>query len=92
MSEVSKNKAAKQRQKRISQGRIRFENLISNNSYANIGHVAGMEEEIVLNFELKQCWDQGQQNIRPQFTSRIILSPLDANRLAMFFGRGHTTV
>lgn len=84
MSEVSghDNREAQRTSAPTDQCLIRIDKTNSKNSHANIGHVASTKDEIVLNCELNPPWNQVEH------TSRIILSPFAARRLAFFFKRG----
>lgn len=58
------------------------------NSYANACPVASTKEEIVPNCEVNQSCDQGQPDSQVQLANRLILSPFEAKRMAMFFKQG----
>jgi hypothetical protein len=51
-------------------------------SCANVCNVASTREEVVLLFGINQAWHAGQQEIPIQLSSRIIIRPHVAKRLA----------
>jgi hypothetical protein len=52
-------------------------------AYANVCNVASTREEVVLLFGINQAWHAGQPEIPIQLSSRIIISPHVAKRLAL---------
>jgi len=58
------------------------------NSYANTCPVASTKEEIVPNCEVNQSCDPGQPDSQVRLANRLILSPFEAKRMAMFFKQG----
>jgi len=48
--------------------------------------VSGAREEFVLLFGMNQAWDAGQNELKVQFTDRIVLSPFAAKRLSILLG------
>jgi len=61
---------------------IRWDDSRMQSAYANVCHVASTREEVVLLFGINQAWHAGQQEIPIQLSSRIIISPHVAKRLA----------
>ena len=51
--------------------------------YANVCHVAGTREEIVLRFGMNHEWHSGEKEVTIQLTSRIVMSPYAAKRLSI---------
>ena len=51
-------------------------------SYANICNGASTREEVLLRFGINQVWHGGQAEIPIQLSTRVILSPYVAKRLA----------
>jgi hypothetical protein len=52
-------------------------------AYANVCNVASTREEVVLLFGVNQAWQAGQAEIPIQLSTRIIMSPHVARRLAV---------
>ena len=61
---------------------IRWDDSRMQSAYANVCNVASTREEVVLLFGINQAWHAGQQEIPIQLSSRIIISPHVAKRLA----------
>ena len=61
---------------------IRWDDSRMQSAYANVCNVATTREEVVLLFGINQAWHAGQQEIPIQLSSRIIISPHVARRLA----------
>ena len=61
---------------------IRWDDSRMQSAYANVCNVASTREEVVLLFGINQAWHAGQQEIPIQLSSRIIISPHVARRLA----------
>lgn len=57
------------------------------NVYANVCDVVCGREEAVLSFGLSQAHEQGASTIEAKLTSRLIVSPLAAKRLARLLKR-----
>ncbi len=62
--------------------KIRWDDSHMQSAYANVCNVASTREEVVLLFGINQAWHAGQQEIPIQLSSRIIISPHVAKRLA----------
>ena len=61
---------------------IRWDDSRMQSAYANVCNVATTREEVVLLFGINQAWHAGQQEIPIHLSSRIIISPHVARRLA----------
>ncbi len=66
--------------------KIRWDDSQMHSSYANVCNVASTREEVVLLFGVNQAWQAGQAEIPIQLSSRIIVSPHVAKRLALLLG------
>ena len=62
--------------------RIRWDDSRMQSAYANVCNVASTREEVVLLFGINQAWHAGQPEIPIQLSSRIIISPHVAKRMA----------
>ncbi len=62
--------------------KIRWDDTHMQSAYANVCNVASTREEVVLLFGINQAWHSGQQEIPIQLTTRIIMSPHVAKRMA----------
>ena len=62
---------------------IRWDDSTMRSLYANVCHVTGTREEVVLLFGINQAWHAGQKEIPVQLTDRIIVSPHAAKRLSI---------
>ena len=65
---------------------IRWDDSRMQSAYANVCNVASTREEVVLLFGINQAWQAGQAEIPIQLSSRIIISPHAAKRLALLLG------
>ena len=63
--------------------KIRWDDTHMQSAYANVCNVASTREEVVLLFGINQAWHSGQQEIPIQLTTRIIMSPHVAKRMAV---------
>ena len=63
--------------------RIRWDDSRMQSAYANVCNVASTQEEVVLMFGINQAWHAGQPEIPIQLSSRLIISPHVAKRLAL---------
>ncbi len=63
--------------------RIRWDDSRMQSAYANVCNVASTREEVVLLFGINQAWQAGQPEIPIQLSSRIIISPYVAKRMAL---------
>ena len=63
--------------------KIRWDDSHMQSAYANVCNVASTREEVVLLFGINQAWHAGQQEIPIQLTTRIIMSPHVAKRMAI---------
>ncbi len=63
--------------------RIRWDDSRMQSAYANVCNVASTQEEVVLMFGINQAWHAGQPEIPIQLSSRIIISPHVAKKLAI---------
>jgi hypothetical protein len=63
--------------------KIRWDDTNMKSSYANVCNVASTREEFVLLFGVNQAWQAGQPEIPIQLTTRIIMSPFVAKRMAI---------
>ncbi len=63
--------------------KIRWDDTNMQSSYANVCNVASTREEVVLLFGINQAWHSGQLEIPIQLTTRIIMSPHVAKRMAI---------
>ncbi len=63
--------------------RIRWDDSRMQSSYANVCNVVSTQEEVVLMFGINQAWHAGLPEIPIQLSSRIIISPHVAKRLAV---------
>ena len=83
-TEASKSPAAANVWEAVSGGpKIRWDDAHMQSAYANVCNVASTREEIVLLFGINQAWHAGQQEIPIQLSTRIIMSPHVAKRMAM---------
>ena len=57
-------------------------------AYANIAHVTGSREEIMLLFGECRSGPAGQEEVRAHLKERVVMSPLAAKRLAIMLERG----
>ena len=62
--------------------KIRWDDTHMQSAYSNVCNVASTREEVVLLFGINQAWHAGQQEIPIQLTTRIIMSPHVAKRMA----------
>jgi len=56
--------------------------------YANVAHVTGNREEIMLLFGERQAGPAGQDEVRAHLKERVVMSPLAAKRLAIMLQGG----
>ena len=61
---------------------IRWDDSHMQSAYANVCNVSSTREEVDLLFGINQAWHAGQQEIPIQLSSRIIISPHVAKRMA----------
>ena len=66
---------------------VQFDVSNLQSSYANVCNVSSTREEVVLAFGVNNVWERGEANIQVQLTSRIVLSPYAAKRLATVLNR-----
>src|SRR5207248_3432313 len=60
---------------------IRWDDSTMRSIYANVCHVTGTREEVVLPFGVNQTWNSAQREVVVQLLDRVILSPFAAKRL-----------
>ncbi|MFZ1086886.1 MAG: DUF3467 domain-containing protein [Terracidiphilus sp.] len=65
------------------QVKVRWENAATQSVYSNVCNVAGTREEIVLLFGMNQAFNATDNEMTIQLSSRIIISPFVAKRLAL---------
>ena len=53
------------------------------NCYANVCNVSSSREEVVLVFGVNKAWERNPGDIQVKLSSRVILSPFAAKRMAM---------
>jgi hypothetical protein len=63
--------------------KVRWENASIPSVYSNVCNVAGTREEIVLLFGMNQAFNATENEMTIQLSSRIIVSPFVAKRLAL---------
>ena len=63
--------------------KVRWDDSHMQSSYSNVCNVSSTREEVILLFGMNQAWQAGQKEVPVQLTSRIILSPFAAKRLAV---------
>lgn len=61
---------------------VRWDTSKLQSTYANVCSITSTREEVVLNFGLNQTWERGASEVEIQLTSRIIVSPFAARRMA----------
>ncbi len=66
---------------------IQFDVSKLQNFYANVCNVSSTREEVVLAFGVNNGWERAQANQPVQLTSRIVLNPYAAKRLAGVLNR-----
>jgi len=64
------------------QVKVRWENASMQSVYSNVCNVAGTREEIVLLFGMNQAFNATENEMTIQLSSRIVMSPFVAKRLA----------
>jgi hypothetical protein len=69
--------------KPISNPTVQFDDSEVTNSYANECNVSSSREEVVLVFGMNNAWERDAAAVRVKLSSRVILSPFAAKRLAM---------
>ncbi|MEP7157787.1 MAG: DUF3467 domain-containing protein [Chloroflexota bacterium] len=62
---------------------IKWDDSDITNSYANVCTVSSSREEVVLVFGVNKAWERILGDIQVKLSSRVILSPFAAKRLAM---------
>lgn len=62
---------------------VRYDDTGITNSYSNVCNVSSSREEVVLVFGMNNAWERDAGEVRVKLSSRIILSPFAAKRLAM---------
>lgn len=62
--------------------KVRWENTSMQSVYSNVCNVAGTREEIVLLFGMNQAFNATENEMTIQLSSRIVMSPFVAKRLA----------
>jgi hypothetical protein len=62
---------------------IKWDDSDITNSYANVCNVSSSREEVVLVFGVNKAWERSPGDIQVKLSSRVILSPFAAKRLAM---------
>ena len=66
---------------------IRWDDSTMRSLYANVCHVTGTREEVVLLFGVNQTWNSAQREVVVQLLDRVILSPFAAKRLNLLLTR-----
>jgi hypothetical protein len=62
---------------------IKWDDSEITNCYANVCNVSSSREEVVLVFGVNKAWERNPGDIQVKLSSRIILSPFAAKRMAM---------
>ena len=62
---------------------IKWDDSEITNCYANVCNVSSSREEVVLVFGMNKEWERNPGDIQVKLSSRIILSPYAAKRMAM---------
>jgi hypothetical protein len=62
---------------------IKWDDSEITNCYANVCNVSSSREEVVLVFGVNKQWERNPGDIQVKLSSRVILSPFAAKRMAM---------
>jgi hypothetical protein len=62
---------------------IKWDDSEITNCYANVCNVSSSREEVVLVFGVNKAWERNPGDIQVKLSSRVILSPFAAKRMAI---------
>jgi hypothetical protein len=66
---------------------IRWDDSAMRSAYANVCHVNGNREEIILLFGMHKSWSNTQREVVVQLLDRVVLNPYAAKRLSTLLAR-----
>ena len=62
--------------------KIVWDDVNMKSAYANVAHVTGGREEIILLFGMNQAWHAGHKEVKVALSDRIVMNPFAAKRFS----------